>query len=217
MKKSPEKKMDKTEIIELNDKNMDVEGFAKKALKNKNVLSKLRDNLTAKNETVRYNSAKVLFLISEEHPDVLYSEWDYFVGLLSSDNTYWKCSAIRILANLARGDGENKFEKIFNIYYGLLDDKSIIPAAYVAGDSSKIAKAKPELQTKITQRLLNIDETHHKQERKDLIKSAIIESFNEYYEDIKNKKKIIEFVKKQLECQSPKTRKAAANFLRKWD
>ena len=208
--------MDKVELIELNDKNMDVESFAKKAVRREDVLSELLINLTAKNETVRYNSAKVLFLISADYPDVLYSEWDYFVGLLSTDNTYWKCSAIRILANLVRVDRENKFEKIFNIYYGLLDDKSIIPAAYVASDSGKIAKAKPELQTKIAQRLLNIDETHHKQERKDLIKSAIIEAFNEYYEGIKNKKKIIEFVKEQLECQSPKTRKAAANFLRKW-
>ena len=209
--------MDKIEAISLNDKNMDVGRFAKKAMRSKNILSRLLDNLTVKNETVRYNSAKILFLISTEHPEVLYPEWDYFVGLLSSNNTYWKCSAIRILANLTRGDVENKFEKTFDIYYSLLDDKSIIPAAYVAGDSGKIARAKPELQPRITERLLSIDETHHMQERKDLIKSSIIESFNEYFEDIKNKKKITEFVRRQLDCQSPKTRKAAAAFLKRWE
>ena len=43
----------------------------------------------------------------------------FFVNLLSSDNTYHKLSAIRIIANLTKIDTENKFEKIFNRYYDL--------------------------------------------------------------------------------------------------
>jgi hypothetical protein len=203
-------------LPDLNDKNMNVENMAKKALKEEGILSELIDNLITKNETVRYNCSKTLNLLSDEHPEVLYSKWDFFVELLNSDHTYWKLSVIPLLANLARIDTEKKFEEIFEKFFGLLNDKSMIPAAWVADNSGKIAKAKPELQTRITDNLLNIDKTHHPSERRDLIKAGAIESFDEYFEDAKDQKRILEFVKKQLKSKSPKTRKIAKEFLKKW-
>jgi len=201
---------------DLNDKNMNVENMANTALKQEGVLSDLIDNLTTKNETVRYNCSKTLNLLSEEHPEVLYPKWDFFVELLNSDHTYWKLSVIPLIANLTRIDTENKFERIFDEYYRLLEDKSIIPAAWIADYSGRIARAKPELETRITDKLLSIDETHHHPERRDLIKAGAIESFDEYFNEAADKKKILEFVKKQLECKSPKTRKIAKEFLIKW-
>jgi hypothetical protein len=200
----------------LNNKNIDIKAVAKKALKDNKLLAELLDNLWSKNETIRYNSHKVLFSITEEHPQILYSKWDYFVKFLDSDNTYHKLSAVLLLANLTKIDKSNKFEKVFNRFYGLLNDKSFITAAYVAGVSGKIAKAKPKLQTRITNRLLNIDKTHHNPERRDLVKGAAIESFKEYYEEAKNKKKILDFVKKQLKSRSPKTKKIANEFIKQF-
>ncbi len=171
---------------DLNDKNMNVENMASKALKKEGVLSNLIDNLTTKNETVRYNCSKTLNLLSEEHPEVLYPKLDFFVELLNSDHTYWKLSVIPIIANLTRIDTENKFERIFDEYYRLLEDKSMIPAAWIADYSGRIARAKPELQTRITEKLLSIDKTHHHPERRDLIKAGAIESFDEYFEEAKD-------------------------------
>ena len=152
-------------------------------------------------------------LISEGHPEILYSRWDDLAAFLDSDNTYHKLSAVQLLANLIKADKDNKFEKLFNKFYSLLDDKSFITAAFVAQASGKIANAKPKLQTKITNRLLNIDKTHHQQERIDLAKASVIEAFAEYDQKAKNKKSILEFVRRQLKCQSPKTRKRAKEFL----
>jgi hypothetical protein len=129
-------------------------------------------------------------------------------------SAYWKLIAVRIIANLTKADIENKFEEIFDQYYNLLND-SVIIAGHLASDSWKIVKAKPELQTKITNRLLNIDKTNHK--HKELIKAGSIESFNEYYEEAENKDEIIEFVREQLKSQSPKTQKKAKEFLNKWE
>jgi hypothetical protein len=201
----------------LNKKNIDIKAVAKKALKDDKLLAELLDNLRIKNETIRFNSHNVLFFISEEHPKVLYSKWDFFVDLLESDNTYHKLSSIQLLANLTKADTKSKFEKTFNKFYNLLDDKSFITAAYVAAASGKIAKAKPKLQTRITNRLLNIDKTHHDPERRDLVKGAIIESFREYFDQAKNKKKIIDFARKQLKSRSPKTKKIAKEFLEQID
>jgi hypothetical protein len=200
--------------IDLNNKNIDIETVAKKATRNEKLRSKLLDNLWSKNETIRYNSHKVLVFISKEQPEILYSDWDYLVKFLDSDNTYHKLSAVHLLANLTKVDKDNKFEKIFDKYYSLLDDKSFITAAYVSAASGKIAKAKPKLQTKITNRLLNIDKTHHPQERIDLAKASVIEAFEEYFDQSRSKKRIVDFVKKQLNCQSPKTKKAAKEFLK---
>ena len=203
-------------LSDMGKKSVSIESIAKEAVKENNVLAELLEGILSKKETIRYNSFKVLLLISEEHPELLYPKWDFFVDLLESNNTYHKYIAIYIIANLARLDKEKNFEKIFDKYYNLLDDKSIIPAGHVAGNSGKIARARPELQTKITDKLLSIDETHHEPERRELIKGYAIESFSEYFEEAKNKKEIMEFVKKQSNSKSPRTRKKAKEFLKMW-
>ena len=91
-----------------------------------------------------------------------------------------------------------------------------IPAAWIAANSGKIAKVKPGLQNRITGELLSIDQTHHDPERKDLIKAGAIESFAEYFAETKDQKKILEFVRKQQGCKSPKTRKLAREFIENW-
>ena len=116
---------------------------------------------------------------------------------------------------MTEADPENKFEKLFDTYYGLLGDKSVIPAAHVAANSGKIALAKPELQLEITNRLLDIDATV--QRHKDLVKASAIEAFEDYFEKSRDQTRIIEFVKAQLNCESPKTREKAKAFLKKWN
>jgi hypothetical protein len=204
-------------LAELNKKSINVKKVAKKALEDKAALSELLEGVLSKKEIIRFNSFKVLLLLSEEHPKVLYAKWDFFADLLSSPNTYFKYIAIHIITNLTKVDTESRFEKIFDKFYGLLDDKSVIPASHVAGSSAKIARAKPGLQTKITNKLLAIDKTHHQPERKDLIKGYAIDSLSEFFEESRNKKKILDFVEKQLNARSPRTRKKAKEFIEKWD
>lgn len=87
-------------------------------------------------------------------------------------------------------------------------------AGHVAFTSGKIAKAKPNLQSKITDKLLNIN-TIYQGKQIELIKAYVIDAFDEYFDEAKNKKEIVEFVKKQLKSESPKTRKKAKEFLEK--
>ena len=145
-------------------------------------------------------------LISEKQGELLYPKWDYFVEQLSSDNTYRRISALHLVANLTRFDIESRFEKIVDKYYSLLDDKSMIVAIYVAACSGKIVKARPDLETQITNRLLDIDRTHHTEERKPLIKAGAIEAFGEYFTEVADRGRIIAFVRAQLDCDSLKTR-----------
>ena len=199
----------------IEDKNAKPEAVAELALKDEKVLQELLDGVLSKKDAVRYGSFKALNFLSEKHPEKLCAKWDFFANLLGSDNTHHKYIAIYILANLTKVDSENRFEKLFNVYYVLLGDRSVISAAHVAVNSGKIALAKPELQAKITNRLLDIDSTV--QRHKDLVKASAIDAFDAYFEQSEDKARIIEFVKAQLNCESPKTRKKAKAFLKKWE
>jgi len=178
-------------------------------------LSQLLEDIRSKKDEIRSNSFKILTKISEEQPEVLYKKWDYLADLLDSDNHYRRYISINILANLAIVDIQNKFEKIFDKYFSNIDGHKTMIAGQAALNSGKIAKAKPKLQTKITNRLLDIEKTHQGKQI-DLIKAYVIEAFNEYFEESSDKKTILHFVEAQLESKSPKTKKVAKDFLKKW-
>jgi hypothetical protein len=195
-------------ISELDRKNVNVESLAERALADQGVLPELLASILAKKDFIRFNSFKVLLLISERHPEVIYPKWDSLAGLLGSNNSYLKYIAIYLIANLAQADAEARLERIFERLFSILDGEGTIAAAHLARNSGKIARAKPELRTKITQRLLNIDRTHQGRQ-KELIKGHAIEAFDEYFEETENQPEILEFVKKQLKSKSPKTKKLA--------
>lgn len=200
-------------MVDVSEKDLDVERAAQKAVENDGVLTEVMEGILSRKDVVRSNCFKILLRISEENPHVLYPHWDSFAKLLKSDNTYQKYIAVYILSNLTRIDVEHRFERIFDTYYSLLDDESVIPAAHAALNSGKVARAKPHLQREITQRLLHIGETHHTLERQDLIKGYVIDAFSEYVEEAEDKEEILQFVREQVESTSPSTRKKARKFL----
>ena len=199
----------------LEKKDININFYVKELYKESVMISQYLDGLISKNETYRYNCFKVLYNISENKPDILYTHWDFFTNNLKSKNDYHKISAVLIIANLTKVDKDDRFGKVFNIFYGHLKSKKTIVPIYILKSSGKIVKFKPNLEEKITNLLLNIEKIFPGKQI-ELIKSAVIEAFSEFFYKAKNKQKIIFFVKKQLDSNSPKTRKIAKLFLRKF-
>jgi hypothetical protein len=186
------------------------------AVENTSIISSLLEGLLSKKEVYRFNCFKVLQQISKDAPEVLYEHWDKFVDLLKTDHAYHCITALTLLANLTKLDEENRFKQILDLYYSLLDHRSMIVACYVARNSGEIVQNKPEFENQITEKLLSVDSTHHEQERIDLIKADIIVSFEQYFQKSQNQDLILQFVEKQMECQSSKTRKVARTFLNRY-
>jgi hypothetical protein len=207
------------ELPDLSQKGINVEAVAAKALEDEQVLQALLDGISpvSKKNAIRSNSYEALMCLAGDHPTVLFPHWGYFVELLDSDNKFSAYCAVHLVAALAQADVEGRFEIIFDAFYNLLDDESVMIAGHVAGLSGKIAGAKPDLQLRITEKLLSINATHFEQGHKDMLKSYIIESFDVYFEEANDQETIIEFVRQQLDCSSPKTRKVAKRFLKKWE
>ena len=158
--------------------------------------------------------------LSEEKPEQLYPYMDLFINLLESKHRILTWNAIIIIANLTKIDEEHKFDLIFEKYYSFLDNKYMVTVANVVGNSGKIALAKPHLTKRITDKLLtveNISTTPHlNQECKRVIPEHAIKSFDMFFPQIKQKEKVISFVKKHLNSSRKTLRTESENFLKKW-
>ncbi len=179
--------------------------------------AELREELLAglrsKQDMYRYNCFKVLFEVSEIAPTLLYAQWDDFVELLHSDNSYHRSIGLRIIANLTSVDTEKRFDAIFEPYFALLDDERIITARYLAGSAAAVGRFRPDLRPRISEKLLAVDDTHHSEGRKDLLKGDIITTLDTFFEGSPDRARILAFAEAQLQSSSPTTRKAAKAFL----
>jgi len=193
----------------------ELDALTEMATGNSEALKLLIDGLTFPVETYRYNCNRVIVKAAERDPQDVYPYWDRLVELLESSNTYHRCSAINVLPHLIPADRESRFDGVLDKLFRRLDDESVIPPCYVARNCPIIVSHRPDLLPRIVTELLSIDATHHKTERKDLIKADIILALAQLYDRVENRSEVLRFVEAQLNCSSPKTRKAAKAFLQK--
>ena len=179
----------------LDKKDINFDLYATELIKNEDLIPEYLEGLSSKNDTYHHNCFNVLNAVSEKKPELLYPHWDFFVNHMRSNNDFHKTAAILLIANLTSADKQNKFEDIFDEFYdNLKSEKTVVPI-YLMKSSGKIVDFKPNLEDRITNILLNV-ESIHPGKHIELVKSAVIESFSEFFSKSKNKDKIINFVKK---------------------
>ena len=201
-------------LQQIGKKETDKEAIANSVIEQPAALPDILEGLGAKEARVKYGCAKVLRIISEKAPALLYPRFDIFVDLLDNDNSFLKCDAIYIIANLASVDSEDRFEKIFDRYFALLPGPALIAAASVIGGAAKIALAKPDLAERITNELLKVESAEYKTpECRRVALQQAIESFDQFFDLIEHKEPVIELIKAQLTSTRKGTRKAAEAFV----
>lgn len=184
-------------------------------LKEMKIINEALIDLDSNKEKFRYKAFNILLPVSETSPEKLYPEWDNLVKILNKKEVSNKYVAIPLIANLTSIDIENKFDKLFDNYYELLNHESPVVSPHIAGQSGKIINAKPYLQKHILKKLLSTDEKSDCR-HKELLKSYVIDALAESFNVIKNKDEVIQFVEKQINSESPKTKKRAREFLKKY-
>lgn len=213
--------MDNELLKKLVDKTVTKQELLQKVKLDFNLLPKVLKGLSSSKAAIRYGCAKVLMDLSEEHPERVYQYMDFFIDLLDSKYRILTWSAMAIIANLANVDKDKKFDAIFDKYYSFINDEYMVTVANVVGYSGKIALAKPHLVDKVTDELLkveNISTTPHlTEECKRVIAEKTIKSFNLFFDKVKQKEKVTSFVKNHLNSPRKTLRRAAENFLNKWD
>lgn len=209
--------MEKNDILNaLKEKGSEAEDVAEKVIENTHLLPRLLTGISSPNPKLKFGCAKALRTISEKNPQMLYSKMGFFVNLLDSENNILKWTAIDIIANLATVDFDNEFNRLFQKFYGFLYDGSLITAGHVVDNSGKIALSKPELQDEITKELLKVEEIPlPTKECRNILIGKTIKAFEVYYGKIRDKDKVVSFVKRQLDNPRNATKAKAEKFLKR--
>lgn len=179
-------------------------------------IDELIDNLREKNETIRYNSVRILTRIAEEQPDKIYPYWNVIKEQLFNKNIIPLLSGIILISRLIRVDKNNYFSSIEDHFFNLFEHKNVIPVRYFLLDIWRIGKARSEYIPRIKEILFSIDGLN--QEHKGLLKGDALLAFAELWDllDQETRIKVIDFAKGLLNSESPKTKKEAKKFLRKY-
>jgi hypothetical protein len=193
------------------DKSMTKEELSHKVRQDFGLLPLVLKGTSSSKATIRYGCSKVLMDLAEEHPEKLYPHMDFFIDLLDGKYRILTWNALTIIANLAKVDKAGKLDAAFNKYFGFIN----------VGNSGKIALAKPHLIEKITNALLKVENLsttpHLTEECRRVIAEATIKAFNTFYPKIKEKEKVIAFVRNQLNSPRKTLRETAETFLHTWE
>jgi hypothetical protein len=172
----------------------------------------------AKDETYRYNCVRVFFRALEGQPALFYPYWERFARMIDSPNGFFRSTAAQAIAYLTAVDEKQKLDTILETYLGMLDDKKIMVARYFAQSIYLVVKARPDLREKIIAHLLDVESARHTESRKSLLKADIINAFDRLFKTLpkQEQKETLVFAENELESESPSTRKAAKEFLKKY-
>jgi len=195
----------------------ETEDVVEKVIERPELLSELLTGIHSVNPRIRFESVKVLRIISGRKPEMLYAQRELFVNLLDSENNILKWNAMDIIANLTTIDSHNEFDRLFKKFYGLLYEGSLVTAGHVVDNSAKIALSKPKLQEEITKELLKVEKIPlPTEECGNILIGKTINAFQIHYDKIKDKDAVISFVKRQLNNPRNATKAKAEKFVKKF-
>lgn len=178
-------------------------------------LPEVFDGLRSNQARVKYGCLKVLRLISERNPGVLYTEFDRLVALLKSKNQFLRWGAIIVIGNLAVVDSEERIDRILSRYLRPIPGPILVTAANVIGGAGKIASAKPYLADKIARALMRVETASYRTaECRNVALGKAVESLGQFFPHLKEKRSVMEFVRRQLDNRRSSVRRKAATFLK---
>ena len=116
---------------------------------------------------------------------------------------------------------KKEFDKIFNKYFGLLNDLYMVTVANVVGNSNKIALSKPYLASRIANSLLEVEQIaltpHLTEECRRVIIEKTLEYFAEFFDQVTQKDRLVAFAKRQIDSPRAPLRIKAKTLLKKWN
>ena len=182
------------------------------------LLPEVLEGLGADEPRIKYGCSKVLRLVSQNHPAVLYPRFDFFAGLLDADNNFLKWDAARVVANLSAVDAEGKLEPILTRYLRPIRGPAMITAATVIQNAATIALSRPALAGRLGRAVLKVEQAEYQTaECRNVAIGHAIESLGRFFHllDAKEKSAVVKFVRRQLTNRRNAVRKKAAAFLKR--
>jgi hypothetical protein len=192
------------------------ERLARQVLRNPAPLPELIAGIQSDQARVKFGCAKVLRLIAERRPELLYDRFDFFAGLLGHNNKILQWEGLIVLSHLAWVDSENKFAGIFERYFAPITGPVMITAANAIGGAARVALAKPWWADQIAAAVLQVARARYATpECRNVAIGHAIKALDQFFGLLEHPKPVRRFVRKQLQNPRPATRKKAEAFLKK--
>lgn len=189
------------------------ERIAREVAKKPELLDELVRGLSADSAPVKFGSGKVLRIVAQTQPEVLYPKFRVFADLLDSDNKVMQWEGIKVIAELAAVDGRGKVTRLLDRYLAPIRGPVLITAANAIKGAGRIASAKPRLADRIGVALLGVSRARFETpECKNIAVGKAIEALAACYEHLTDKAAARRFVRRQLRNPRPATRKKAERF-----
>jgi hypothetical protein len=173
-------------------------------------------DLQSRDPAVKYGCAKKLLALAGEDPARLYPRLDFFARLMEGDNRIIRWTAIDIIGRLARVDAAGRVDRLLPRLFGLLDCGNMITANHAIAALANIALARPEHRDSITGELLKVEHyTYDTVECRNIAMGQVILAIGPYFEQLPEKRAVVDFVRRQANNTRNATRKKAEQFLKK--
>jgi len=207
--------MDPAEIYpELERQKIDAERLAKQCIHWPEFVPVLIGGLAHEKARVKYGCAKALRILSDERPDLLYSDFEFFAGLLDHRNKIFQWEAIYVLAGLASADQERKLDQMLDKYFAPIEGRVMITANNVIKGAIRIALAKPYLADDIVKRILRVQKARYETaECFEITCGAALKAFEELFSLVSDSKPLLRFARAHVDSPRNATRKVAEKFL----
>lgn len=213
--------MDKEKFIKRLKAKPDSNELIAETSEDSSVLNLMFDIVSTETSTIKYTCTKIIRRVSEQKPELIYPYFEEIVKWLHNDNSFIKWDGIMTMSNLVAVDSEDKFDAIFQEYFALIKDPHMITAANVIGNAWKIVIARPELESDITKRLLEVQRITYMNkgepspECNRIACGQVIECFEQYFDQSSNQAAMIAFAEEQLASCRKSVAKIASKFLKK--
>jgi hypothetical protein len=190
--------------------------LARKTMENPRLLSGIIEGLNAEAARVKFGCAKALRILSEQRPDLLYPQFDFFVRLLGHKNKIFQWDGAFVLSQLARLDAEDKFAAVFDKYFAPIPGPVMITAANAIRGGARIARARPEMADRIATEVLKVAKARYQTaECRNVAIGHVVLALGEFLDLIRDPAPATRFVRRQLHNSRPATRKKAERFLKR--
>lgn len=145
---------------------------------------------------IYYHSYLILNEATKIKPSLFYGYWDKFTSLLKYDNSYHRNYGMDLIANLVTIDKDNLFELIIDDYYKQLHDEKISTIKYCISNSSKIIQEKPQLTTRIIQKIIDsLKVNDHSEKHQNFLVSEFLKLLTSIDNDILDMIAVNDFLK----------------------
>jgi hypothetical protein len=165
---------------------------------------------------VKFGCSKLLVLLSEADPEILYDKIDAVIELLKSENQILKWNAISILGNMARIDRDDRIKGLLPYLYKLLSSGELVTTNHAIAALGKIARNFPDKQKTAVSKLLAIEHGQFETgECKNIAIGKVVLALQMFIDPTHAGKAVLSFVERQTKNRRPATASKARSFLRK--